>query len=86
MLLIFLHGPIVYFNAKDMMLIVIAQCRESTASTFLKKLGLSNRVRNSVNVPCHSGSTNNSVAIKDEEIPQLNKTMAAASSFGSSLK
>ena len=31
-LLIFLHGPIVYYNAKDMMLIVIGQIRRNTAS------------------------------------------------------
>lgn len=31
-LLIFLHGPIVFYNAKDMMMIVIGQFRKNKAS------------------------------------------------------
>ncbi len=53
---VLLHAPLLYFNGKDMLLIIIGEWRNKTCSSYLRNTGLSSRVKTDVRVKCESGS------------------------------
>lgn len=43
--IVLFHAPILYFNAKDTVLVIIGEIRECASSKYLQSTGLSTRMR-----------------------------------------
>lgn len=55
--IVLFHAPILYFNGKDTLLIILGELRNNASTKYLQNTGLSDWFRSEVKLDCSSGDT-----------------------------